>query len=383
MDLELNEEQEMIRKMARDFAQNELAPVAAELDEKNEPPLENLKKMAELGFMGLAIPEEYGGIDADSVSYVIAIEEISKACASTGVILAVHNSLGSHGLVAFGSEGQKQKFLPPLASGEWIATYGLTEPETGSDAASIKTRAVLDGDEYVINGTKQFITSAPFAHLTVIFAVTDPSKGHRGISAFLVEKGTPGFSVGRDENKMGIRAASTCGLVFEDCRVPVANRLGEEGEGFKVAMSGLDAGRVGIAAQALGIAEGAYEAALAYAKERHAFGQPIAEFQGIRWMLADMATRIEAARLLTYQAALAKDRVKESGERYSKEAAMAKLFASETAVWVTNKAVQIHGGYGYIKEYAVERYYRDAKITEIYEGTSEIQRIVIANQLLR
>jgi butyryl-CoA dehydrogenase len=383
MDLQLNEEQEMIRKMARDFAQNELAPVAAELDEKAEPPLDILKKMAKLGFMGLAMPEEYGGIDTDSVSYVIAIEEISKVCASTGVILAVHNSLGSHGLVAFGTEEQKQKFLPPLASGEWIATYGLTEPETGSDAASIKTRAVLDSDEYVINGTKQFITSAPFAHLSVIFAVTDPSKGHRGISAFLVEKGTPGFSVGRDENKMGIRAASTCGLVFEDCRVPAANRLGEEGEGFKVAMSSLDAGRVGIAAQALGIAQGAYEAALAYAKERHAFGQPIAEFQGIQWMLADMATRIEAARLLTYQAALAKDRAKKSGERYSKEAAMAKLFASETAVWVTNKAVQIHGGYGYIKEYAVERYYRDAKITEIYEGTSEIQRIVIANQILR
>ena len=259
----------------------------------------------------------------------------------------------------------------------------MTEPETGSDAASIKTGAVLDGDEYVINGTKQFITSAPFAHLTVTFAVTDPSKGHRGISAFLVEKGTPGFSVGRDENKMGIRAASTCGLVFEDCRVPVANRLGEEGEGFKVAMSSLDAGRVGIAAQALGIAQGAYEAALAYAKERHAFGQPIAGFQGIQWMLADMATQIEAARLLTYQAALAKDRAKKTGKRYSKEAAMAKLFASETAVWVTNKAVQIHGGYGYIKEYAVERYYRDAKITEIYEGTSEIQRIVIANQILR
>jgi len=383
MDLQLNEEQEMIRKMARDFAQNELAPVAAELDEKAEPPLDILKKMAELGFMGLAMPEEYGGIDADSVSYVIAIEEISKVCASTGVILAVHNSLGSHGLVAFGTEEQKQKFLPPLASGAWIATYGLTEPETGSDAASIKTRAVLDGDEYVINGTKQFITSAPFAHLSVIFAVTDPSKGHRGISAFLVEKGTPGFSVGRDENKMGIRAASTCGLVFEDCCIPVANRLGEEGEGFKVAMSSLDAGRVGIAAQALGIAQGAYEAALAYAKERHAFGQPIAEFQGIQWMLADMATRIEAARLLTYQAALAKDRTKKTGQRYSKEAAMAKLFASETAVWVTNKAVQIHGGYGYIKEYAVERYYRDAKITEIYEGTSEIQRIVIANQILR
>ena len=383
MDLQLNEEQEMIRKMARDFAQNELAPVAAELDEKGEPPLDILKKMAGLGFMGLAMPEEYGGIDVDSVSYVIAIEEISKVCASTGVILAVHNSLGSHGLVAFGTEEQKQKFLPPLASGAWIATYGLTEPETGSDAASIKTRAVLDGDEYVINGTKQFITSAPFAHLSVIFAVTDPSKGHRGISAFLVEKGTPGFSVGRDENKMGIRAASTCGLVFEDCRVPVANRLGEEGEGFKVAMSSLDAGRVGIAAQALGIAQGAYEAALAYAKERHAFGQPIAEFQGIRWMLADMATRIEAARLLTYQAAVAKDRTKKSGERYSREAAMAKLFASEAAVWVTNKAVQIHGGYGYIKEYAVERYYRDAKITEIYEGTSEIQRIVIANQILR
>jgi butyryl-CoA dehydrogenase len=382
MDLELNEEQQMIRKMARDFAQNELAPVAAELDEKGEPPLANLKKMAELGFMGLAIPEEYGGIDADSVSYVIAIEEISKACASTGVILAVHNSLGSYGLVTFGTEEQKRKFLPPLAS-EWISTYALTEPETGSDAASIKTRAVLDGDEYAINGTKQFITSAPFAHLFVVFAVTDPGKRHRGLSAFLVEKGTPGFSVGREENKMGIRAASTSGLVFEDCRIPVANRLGEEGEGFKVAMASLDAGRVGIAAQALGIAQGAYEAALAYAKERHQFGRPIAEFQGIQWMLADMATRIEAARLLTYQSALAKDRAKKTGERYSKEAAMAKLFASETAVWVTQKAVQIYGGYGYIKEYAVERYYRDAKITEIYEGTSEIQRIVIASQILR
>jgi len=383
MDLELNEEQEMIRKMARDFAQNEVAPVAAELDEKNEPPLANLKKMAELGFMGLAIPEEYGGIGADSVSYVIAIEEISKACASTGVILAVHNSLGSHGLVTFGTEEQKRKFLPPLASGEWIVTFGLTEPETGSDAASIRTRAVRDGDEYVLNGTKQFITSAPFAHLFIIFAVTDPARRHHGISAFVVEKGTPGFSLGREENKMGIRAASTCGLVFEDCRIPVANRLGEEGEGFKIAMASLDAGRVGIAAQAVGIAQGAYEAALAYAKERHAFGQPIAAFQGIQWMLADMATRIEASRLLTYQAALAKDRAKKTGERYSKEAAMAKLFASETAVWVTQKAVQIHGGYGYIKEYAVERYYRDAKITEIYEGTSEIQRIVIANQILR
>ena len=382
MDLELNEEQEMIRKMARDFAQNELAPVAAELDEEAEPPLDNLRKMAELGFMGLAIPEEYGGIEADSVSYVIAIEEISKVCASTGVILAVHNSLGSYGLVTFGTEEQKRKFLPPLAS-EWISTYALTEPETGSDAASIKTRATLDGDEYVINGAKQFITSAPFAHLFVVFAVTDPNKRHRGISAFLVEKDTPGFSVGREENKMGIRAASTSGLAFEDCRIPITNRLGEEGEGFKVAMSSLDAGRVGIAAQALGIAQGAYEAALAYAKERHAFDQPVAEFQGIQWMLADMATRIEAARLLTYQAALAKDRAKKTAERYSKEAAMAKLFASETAVWVTNKAVQIHGGYGYIKEYAVERYYRDAKITEIYEGTSEIQRIVIAHQILR
>jgi butyryl-CoA dehydrogenase len=382
MDLQLNEEQEMIRKMARDFAQNELAPVAAELDEKAEPPLANLKKMAELGFMGLTIPEEYGGIDADSISYVIAIEEISKVCASTGVILAVHNSLGSYGLVTFGTEEQKRKFLPPLAS-EWISTYALTEPETGSDAASIKTRAVRDSDEYVINGTKQFITSAPFAHLFVVFAVTDPDKKHRGISAFVVEKGTPGFSVGREENKLGIRAASTCGLVFEDCRIPAANRLGEEGEGFKVAMASLDAGRVGIAAQALGIAQGAYEAALAYAKERHQFGRSIAEFQGIQWMLADMATQIEAARLLTYQAALAKDRAKKTGKRYSKEAAMAKLFASETAVWVTNKAVQIHGGYGYIKEYAVERHYRDAKITEIYEGTSEIQRIVIANQILR
>jgi len=383
VDLMLAEEHLMIRKMAREFAQKELAPIAAEIDRKAEVPLESIKKMGELGFMGLNVSEEYGGAGMDTVSYCIAVEEISKVCASTAVVVAVQNSLVCYGIEKFGTEEQKQKFLVPLAQGKLIGAFALTEPEAGSDAAAQKTTMVRDGDVYIVNGTKNFTSSGSFADIVLVFGVTDKSKGHRGISALLVEKGTPGFLVGKEEDKLGLRGSSTCELIFENCRVPVANRLGEEGQGFKIAMSNLDAGRISIAAQALGVAEAAYEAALEYVKTRQQFGQPIANFQGIRWMLADMATRIEASRLLVYNAALAKDRAKKTGERYSKEAAMAKLYASETASWVTDLAIQIYGGYGYIKDYPVERYYRDARITRIYEGTSEIQRIVIANQILR
>ena len=383
MDLELTEEHKMIRKMVREFAEKEVAPIAAEMDEKAEVPFENIRKMGELGLLGLTVSEEYGGAGMDTVSYCIATEELSKACASTAIVMGVQNSLVCHGIEKFGTEEQKQKFLVPLAQGKFIGAFALTEPEAGSDAAALKTTMVLDGDEYIVNGTKNFITSGGFADVILVFGVTDKSKGHRGISALLVEKGTPGFSVGKEENKLGIRAADTSELVFEDCRVPVANRLGEEGQGFKIAMTDLDAGRISVAAQALGIAEAACEAALEYAKTRVQFGQPIANFQGIQWMLVDMATRIEAARLLIYNAALAKDRAEETGARYSKEAAMAKLYASETASWVTDLAIQIHGGYGYVKEYPVERYYRDARVTRIYEGTSEVQRIVIAHQILR
>jgi len=380
MDLKLTEEQEMVRRMARDFAQREVAPIAAELDEKGEVPFENIRKMGQLGLLGLTAPEEYGGGGADTISYVLAVEEIAKACASTAVVMAVQNSLVNYALARFGTEEQKRKFLVPLAQGEKIGAYALT---AGSDAAAIKTRAVREGDEYVINGTKHFITNGGFADIVILYATVDPSKGYKGITAFIVEKGTPGFSVGKEENKMGIRATSTCELIFRDCRVPVANRLGEEGQGFKIALSALDAGRIGIGAQAVGIAQAAYEAALEYAKVRVQFGQPIAKFQAIQWMLADMATRIEAARLLVYKAALAKDEAERTGARYSKEAAMAKLFASETASWATDLAIQIHGGYGYMKEYPVERYYRDARITRIYEGTNEIQRLVIARSILR
>ncbi len=383
MDLTLTEEHLMIRRMAREFAQKELAPIAAEIDRKAEVPLENIRKMGELGFLGLSVSEEYGGAGMDTVSYCIAVEEISKVCASTAVVVAVQNSLVCHGIEKFGTEEQKQKFLVPLAQGKLIGAFALTEPEAGSDAAAQKTTMVRDGDVYIVNGTKNLISSGGFADVILVFGVTDKSKGHRGISALLVEKGTPGFLVGKEEDKLGLRGSSTCELIFEDCRVPVANRLGEEDQGFKIAMSNLDAGRISIAAQALGIAEAAYEAALEYAKTRQQFGQPIANFQGIRWMLADMATRIEASRLLMYNAALAKDRAEKTGERYSKEAAMAKLYASETASWVTDLAIQIHGGYGYIKDYPVERYYRDARITRIYEGTSEVQRMVIANHILR
>ncbi len=384
MDLKLTEEHKLLQDMARDFAQKEIAPIAADIDVDGRFPMDTVKKMGELGFMGIEIPEEYGGTGMDTVSYVLAMIEISKACASHGVIMSVNNSLVCHGLYEFGTEEQKQAFLVPLASGEKLGAYSLTEPQAGSDPANMRCTAEYDAetDEYVINGLKAWVTSGPEADYIVLFAMTDKSKGHHGISAFVVDTKLPGFSPGKVEPKLGIRASHTSELIFEDYRLPAWHRLGQEGQGFKIALSILDAGRVGIAAQAVGIAEAAYEAARDYAQEREQFGQPLAEFQAIQWMLADMKTRIEAARLLTYQAALAKDEAAKSGGRYSLEAAMAKLYASETAMWVTPKAIQIFGGNGYSKEYPVERYFRDAKITEIYEGTSEIQRLVIARGLL-
>ena len=378
MDLKLTEEQEMMRKMVHDFAQKEVAPVAAEVDQKGEVPLANIKKMAQLGLLGLTVSEQYDGGGADAISYVVAIEELSKACASTAIFVAVQNSLVCGGIEKFGTEEQKEKFLRPLARGEKIGAFALTEPGAGSDVVAMLTTAVRDGDSYIINGRKHFITNGGLADIVILFAMTDKAQRHRGISAFLVEKGGRGFSVGKKENKMGICGSNTSELVFDDARVPAANRLGEEGQGFKIAMTMLDSGRIGVAAQAVGIAQAAYEAALKYSKERVQFGQPLCQFQAIQWMLADMATRIEAARLLTYNAALKK----QAGEPFSKEASMAKLFASETAVWVADRAVQIHGGYGYMKEYSVERNYRDAKITELYEGTSEVQRMVIVRGIL-
>ena len=384
MDLRLSEEHRMIQDMARDFAQKEIAPIAAELDESARFPSETVKKMGNLGFMGIEVPEEYGGTGLDTVAYVLAMSEISKACASHGVIMSVNNSLVCYGLEKFGTEEQKQAFLVPLASGEKLGAYSLTEPQAGSDPATMRCTAVYnaDADEYIINGLKAWVTSGPNADYIVLFAMTDKSKGHRGISAFVVDTKLAGFKPGKVEPKLGIRASHTSELVFEDYRLPAWHRLGKEGEGFKIALSILDAGRIGIAAQAVGIAEAAFEAARDYAKEREQFGQPIAEFQAIQFMLADIKTRLEAARLLTYQAALAKDEVKKSGGRYSLQASMAKVFASEMAMWVTTKAVQIFGGNGYSKEYPVERHFRDAKITEIYEGTSEIQRMVIARNIL-
>ena len=384
MDLKLSEEHKMLQDMARDFAQKEIAPLAAEIDEAARFPTETVKKMGELGFMGIEIPEEYGGTGMDTLSYVLAMIEISKACASHGVIMSVNNSLVCHGIYAFGTERQKEAFLIPLASGEKLGAYSLTEPEAGSDPANMRCTAEYDHatDEYVINGLKAWVTSGPNADYILLFAMTDRSQGSRGISAFVVDTALPGVAPGKVEPKLGIRASHTSELVFEDYRLPAWYRLGEEGQGFKIALAVLDAGRIGISAQAVGIAEAAYEAARDYAKEREQFGQRIAEFQAIQWMLADMKTRIEAARLLTYQAALAKDEAKRTGGRFTLPAAMAKLYASETAMWVTTKAVQIYGGNGYSKEYPVERYFRDAKITEIYEGTSEIQRLVIARSIL-
>lgn len=378
----LTSEHKMIRDAARDFANKEIAPIAAAFDESGEFPAQTIKKMGEMGFMGIEVPEKYGGAEMDTLAYVLALEEISKVDAAHGVIMSVNNSLYCHGILKFGSEAQKKQFISPVASGQAIGAYSLTEPMSGSDAATMKTRAVLDGDAYLISGRKSWVTSGPVADFIVLFAVTGPEKGSKGISAFLIDAKQPGLVRGKKEPKLGIRASATSELIFEDYRCPVENRLGAEGEGFKIAMTVLDAGRIGIATQSLGIAEAAYESARQYASERKAFGQPIGQFQGTGFKIADMKTRIEASRLLIYNAALAKEKSKESGARYSLEAAMAKLYASETAMFVTHQAVQIHGGMGYSKELPIERYFRDAKITEIYEGTSEIQRLVISRSEL-
>ena len=380
MNFNLTDEQRMIQELARDFASDVLAPAAPIIDQTEEYPFENCRKMGELGLMGIEVPEADGGTGADTVSYVVALEEVSKACASTGTIMSVNNSLVCHGLVKCATPEQREKYLRPAASFERIGTFCLSEPEAGSDASSQRTRAVRDVDHYVVNGAKNFISSGGVADFHVVFCVTDPDAQprHRGISCLLVDADTPGFSAGKPEEKLGIRAANTSALSFEDCRVPVSNRLGAEGAGFRLAMEVLDAGRIGIAAQALGIAQASLEASRDYSQEREQFGKPLAGHQAIQFMIADMATKTEAARLLTLKAAVKK----QQKERYTLEAAMAKLYAAETAMWAANKAIQIHGGYGYIREYNVERYFRDAKITEIYEGTSEIQRMIIARYML-
>ncbi len=379
MDFRLTEEQEMLRKMIREFAENQVAPTAAERDEEERFDREIFEQMAELGLTGIPWPEKYGGAGADYLSYVIAVEELSRVDASIGVTLSAHVSLASWPIYKFGTEEQKQKFLRPLAEGKKLGAYCLTEPGSGSDSAGMRTTAVKDGDHYVLNGSKIFITNGGEAEIYIVFAVTDPALKHKGITAFIVEKDTPGFSIGKKEKKLGIRSSTTTEVIFDNCRVPAENLLGEEGQGFKIAMMTLDGGRNGIAAQALGIAQGAFDHALAYAKERNQFGKPIAALQAIQFKLADMATKIEAARLLTYQAAWLEDH----GLPYGKASAMSKVFAGDIAMEVTTEAVQIFGGYGYTREYPVERFMRDAKITQIYEGTNEIQRVVISNYLLK
>lgn len=376
MHLKFTEEQEMMRKMVRDFAQTEIAPFVEKM-EAGEFPRDILRKMGELGLMGIPIPEKYGGSEMDFISYIIAINEISKVSATVGVILSVHTSVGTNPIVYFGTEEQKQKYVPKLASGEYLGAFCLTEPSAGSDAGSLKSKAVKKGDQYIINGSKVFITNGGEADVYIVFAATNPERGTKGISAFIVEKDTPGLVIGKDEHKMGLHGSRTLQLSFEDMAVPVGNLLGEEGEGFKIAMANLDVGRIGIAAQALGIAEAALDAATSYAKERVQFGKPIAAQQGIGFKIADMATSVEGAKLLIYRAA----DMRQNGQKCGKEASMAKLFASKTAVEVTTEAIQVFGGYGYTEDYPVERYFRDAKITEIYEGTSEIQKLVISKQL--
>ncbi|WP_226643065.1 acyl-CoA dehydrogenase [Mesobacillus subterraneus] len=376
MNLRFTEEQEMMRKMVRDFAQTEIAPFVEKMEE-GEFPREILRKMGELGLMGIPVPEEYGGSEMDFISYIIAIHEISKVSATVGVILSVHTSVGTNPILYFGTEEQKKKYVPKLAAGEYLGAFCLTEPSAGSDAASLKTRAVKKDGHYVLNGSKVFITNGGEADVYIVFASTNPEAGPKGVSAFIVEKDTPGFIVGKDEHKMGLYGSRTVQLTFEDMKVPAENLLGQEGEGFKIAMSNLDSGRIGIAAQALGIAEAALEAATDYAKERVQFGKPIAAQQGVGFKLADMATSVEAAKLLIYRAA----QLRSEGQKCGLEASMAKLFTSRTAVEVTTEAIQVFGGYGYTKDYPVERYFRDAKVTEIYEGTSEIQKIVISKQL--
>lgn len=379
MDFVLTKDQRDLQQMVRDFAANEIAPIAAEVDRSDEFPRELIGKMGELGLMGIPIPEEYDGVGADFISYMLAIEEISYASASVGVILAVHTSVGTMPILNFGSEEQKQKYVPKLATGELIGAFGLTEPSAGSDAGGIRTRAVRDGDHYVLNGSKVFITNGEVADIFIVFTVTDPEKGAHGTTAFIVERDTPGFSIGKKEHKMGMNGSGTVELIFDNARVPASQLLGEEGMGFKIAMSNLDGGRIGIAAQGLGIARAAFDAARDYVKQREQFGRPIADFQAVQFMLADMATRIEAARLLTYQAAY----LRQNKLPCSKQASMAKYYTTDTAMYATTEAVQLFGGYGYSKEYPVERFMRDAKVTQIYEGTNQIQRLVVAKNLLK
>ncbi|SMC26093.1 butyryl-CoA dehydrogenase [Desulfacinum hydrothermale DSM 13146] len=379
MNFELTEEQRMIQDMARKFAEREIAPVASELDQTHKHPEEIVKKMGELGLMGITIPPEYGGAGMDYVSYVLAMIEISKACASCGVIMSVCNSLYNFPVYTYGTEEQKQAFLTPVASGEYLGCYGLTEAGAGSDPARMRTTAVLDGNEWVINGEKKFITNGNVSRYCVLAAVTDKEKGYKGISSFLVDlHNTPGFKVGRVEDKLGIAASGTAELIFEDARIPKENLLGKEGEGFKQMLTTLDGGRIGIASQAIGIGRAVLEEGLEYAKTREQFGRPIASFQAIQWKLADIATQLDAAELLALRAAW----LEQNGRGYEKEAAMAKLFASDTAMWAAVEGVQILGGYGYCKEYPMERHLRDAKITQIYEGTNEIMRLVIARRIL-
>ena len=379
MNFTLTKEQELVRQMVRDFAVNEVKPIAAEIDVTERFPMENVKKMGELGMMGIPFPTEFGGAGGDVLSYILAVEELSKVCATTGVILSAHTSLCASLINENGTPEQKEKYLRDLCTGNKIGAFGLTEPGAGTDAAGQQTTAVLDGDNYILNGSKIFITNGGVADTFIVFAMTDKSKGTKGISAFIVEKGFLGFSIGKKEDKLGIRASSTTELIFENCVVPKENLIGREGKGFGIAMKTLDGGRIGIAAQALGIAEGALEEAIKYMKERKQFGRPISAFQGLQWMVAEMSTKIEAARFLVYKAAW----LKENKQPYSVDAARAKLYAAEVAMDVTTKAVQLFGGYGYTKEYPMERMMRDAKITEIYEGTSEVQKMVIAGAALR
>ena len=379
MDFSLTEDQKMLRTMVREFTEKELEPIAAQIDEEARFPTESIKKMAELGLMGIPFPEKYGGSGGGTIQFTIATEEISRVCASTGVIYLVTAGLAGKPIYQFGNEEQRQRFVGPIAKGEKLACFALTEANAGSDVAALETSATRRNGGYVLNGIKLFITNGAEADVTLVFATIDKSLRHRGITAFVVEKGTPGFSVGKLEHKLGVRASSTTELIFEDCFVPEANRLGDEGIGFRIALEAIDSSRISIAAQAVGIAQGAFDKALAYAKERQQFGQPIINFQAIQWMLADMATQIDAARLLVYRAAYLEDK----GLPFTKEASMAKVFAPEVAMFVTTKAIQIYGGYGYVKDYPLERYFRDARVTGIYEGTDEMQRMTIARSLIR